>query len=70
MPVLSVHRAYWEDKHETGRQRWLLCPARICPGYGVVKILVMSCHNPYYIDYDKIGVTSIQNLTPTKIINK
>ena len=25
---------YWEDQHETGHQRRLLCPARICPGYG------------------------------------
>ena len=26
---------YWEGvrPHETGHQRWLLCPARICPGY-------------------------------------
>ena len=25
---------YWEDQHETVHQRWLLCPVRICPGYG------------------------------------
>ena len=25
---------YWEVQHETGHQRWLLCPARICPEYG------------------------------------
>ena len=27
-------RTPWEDQHETGHQRWLLCPARIYPGYG------------------------------------
>ena len=23
----SVHRPYCEDRHDTGHQRWLLCPA-------------------------------------------
>ena len=32
--VVYAECTYWEDKHETGHQRCLLCPARICPGYG------------------------------------
>ena len=33
--VVFISRVtYWEDQHETGHQRRLLCPARICPGYG------------------------------------
>ena len=29
--VFRSRVTYWEDQHETGHQRWLLCPARICP---------------------------------------
>ena len=32
--VVKAECTYWEDQHETGHQRWLLCSARICPGYG------------------------------------
>ena len=29
----NVHTAQWEDQHELGHQRWLLCHVRICPEY-------------------------------------
>ena len=32
--VVSAKYTYWEYRHETGRQRWILCLDRICPLYG------------------------------------
>ena len=32
--VVYAECTYCEDQHETGHQRWLLCPGRIFPGHG------------------------------------